>query len=204
MNFDLNIHALLNFMQNIQPAPAAIPLDGVGRIGDMLQFLQNKLRNDENAFKKAGFRNIGNAPVNDELYFYQHQYSKIVYSYFTSLYLQEIGDIIPDKIDVTVYQGYKFNNMPNNFKVHYVKPELYELGIIEFDTIFGNKVKVYSLERTFCDFIYNNQAIDQEAYINFIKYYANYKSKDLKELYSIAKQMGITKKVQDIMELINN
>ena len=139
----------------------------------------------------------------DELYFYQHQYSKIVYSYFASLYLQGIGDIIPDKIDVTVYQGYKFNNMPNNFKVHYVKPELYELGIIEVDTIFGNKVKVYSLERTFCDFVYNKQAIDQEAYIKLIKYYANYKNKDLKQLYSIAKQMGITKKVQVITELTN-
>lgn len=94
--------------------------------------------------------------------------------------------------------------MPNNFKVHYVKPELYALGIIEVDTIFGNKVKVYSLERTFCDFVYNKQAIDQEAYIKLIKYYANYKNKDLKQLYSIAKQMDITKKVQAIMELINN
>ena len=42
-----------------------------------------------------------------------------------------------------------------NYQFFYLKEELYEIGIVEMKTPYGNKVKVYDLERTICDSIRN-------------------------------------------------
>jgi hypothetical protein len=47
-------------------APPAVALDGIGRIGDELQFLQHELRHDERPVEEAGLDDIGDAPVDDD------------------------------------------------------------------------------------------------------------------------------------------
>ena len=120
----------------------------------------------------------------DEYYFFQHQYK------------------IPWNIDVTVYNGYKFNEKPNGFNVHYVKKSIYDLGVTQKSTMFGNKVKVYSYERTLCDFIAHKEEMDIEIYVKLIRSYSSYEERDVHSLYDIAMKMGIENKVREVMEVV--
>ena len=65
-NLHGNLRHFLKPLKNIESAPAAVALQRIGRIGDQLQFSQNKLRNRQSAINKAGFGDIGDAAVDDD------------------------------------------------------------------------------------------------------------------------------------------
>jgi len=138
----------------------------------------------------------------DELYFFQYKYKNTIYSYETAMYLLGITDKIIQVKDVTVSASYKFNNQPTDIQVHYVKKDIFELGVENAKTMFGNPVRVYSYERIICDFILNKENMDPESYTKLLREYKNYKNKDIHNLYKIADKMDITDKVREIMEVI--
>ena len=138
----------------------------------------------------------------DEYYFFQYQYKKAIFSYETALFLLGVTDKIPWRIDVTVYNGYKFNEKQDTLNINYVKKSIYNLGIIQKKTMFGNIVNVYSHERILCDFISNKEKMDTEVYVKLIRYYFKYKDKDIHSLYEIARKMGIEDKVREVMEVV--
>ena len=138
----------------------------------------------------------------DEYYFFQYQYGKVIFSYETALFLLGVTDKIPWRIDVTVYNGYKFNEKQDTLNINYVKKSIYNLGIIQKKTMFGNIVNVYSYERILCDFISNKEKMDTEVYVKLIRSYSKYKDKDIHSLYEIARKMGIEDKVREVMEVV--
>lgn len=138
----------------------------------------------------------------DDYYFFQYQYRKAIFSYETALFLLGVTDKIPWRIDVTVYNGYKFNEKQDTLNINYVKKSIYNLGIIQKKTMFGNIVNVYSYERILCDFIYNKEKMDTEVYVKLIRSYSKYKDKDIHSLYEIARKMGIEDKVKEVMEVV--
>ena len=138
----------------------------------------------------------------DEYYFFQYQYGKAIFSYETALFLLGVTDKIPWRIDVTVYNGYKFNEKQDTLNINYVKKSIYNLGIMQKKTMFGNIVNVYSYERILCDFIYNKEKMDTEVYVKLIRSYFKYKDKDIHSLYKIARKMGIEDKVKEVMEVV--
>ncbi|MSS78789.1 abortive phage infection protein [Anaerococcus sp. WCA-380-WT-2B] len=138
----------------------------------------------------------------DEYYFFQYQYRKAIFSYETALFLLGVTDKIPWRIDVTVYNGYKFNEKQDKLNINYVKKSIYNLGIIQKKTMFGNIVNVYSYERILCDFISNKEKMDTEVYVKLIRSYSKYKDKDIHSLYEIARKMGIEDKVREVMEVV--
>ena len=138
----------------------------------------------------------------DEYYFFQYQYRKAIFSYETALFLLGVTDKIPWRIDVTVYNGYKFNEKQDTLNINYVKKSIYNLGIIQKKTMFGNTVNVYSYERILCDFISNKEKMDVEVYAKLIRSYSKYKDKDIHSLYEIARKMGIEDKVKEVMEVV--
>lgn len=140
--------------------------------------------------------------IYDELFIFQTRYPKIVFSYETALYLMNLTDKIPYKIHLTVNHKYKFNQKPENAHIYYVSNNILNLGVIEKKTNIGNLVRLYSAERTLCDFIKNKSNMDPEVYINFVKAYPNYSGKDIHKLFYIARQMDIVQEVQEIMELV--
>ena len=101
----------------------------------------------------------------DEFYFFQLRYPKAIYSYNTALYFIDRTDKLSHTIDITVYNGYKFNEKMKNVDVHYVDKRIYDIGIVEVETAYGNKVKAYSLERVLCDFLVHKSEIDSEDYL---------------------------------------
>ena len=138
----------------------------------------------------------------DDYYFFQYQYRKAIFSYETALFLLGVTDKIPWRKDVTVYNGYKFNEKQDTLNINHVKKSIYNLGIIQKKTMFGNIVNVYSYERILCDFIYNKEKMDTEVYVKLIRSYSKYKDKDIHSLYEIARKMGIEDKVKEVMEVV--
>ncbi len=138
----------------------------------------------------------------DVYYFFQHKFKKAIFSYETALYLQGLTDKIPHVIEVSVPYSYKFNNVPNNLEVYYVKKEIAEMGTTKAITNFGNQVKAYNIERVVCDFIQNKSDVDPEIYVKTIRDYAVSKNADINKLFMYAERMGITEKVRNTMEII--
>ena len=137
----------------------------------------------------------------DEYYFFQLANSKCIYSYVSALYLQRKTDIIPQNLEVTVYKGYNVHRIPDEVMVHYVSKDIYELGKIEVNTIFGNPVYAYNLERTVCDLIKNRKKVESELFSKTIQVYIKSRDKNMNTLFKYAEKMGITDKVQEIMEV---
>ena len=52
-------------LQDVEAATAALALRRIGGVGDHLQLAQDEFRNDQHAFEETGFRDIGDAAVDD-------------------------------------------------------------------------------------------------------------------------------------------
>lgn len=140
--------------------------------------------------------------IYDELFILQSRYPKIIFSYETALSILNLTDKIPEEISITVNFNYKFNQKPKGVSIHYVNKDLLNLGVICKKTNVGNVVRLYSAERTICDFIMNKKNIDPESYINFIKAYPKYQNRNIHELFHIAQKMNVLAEVQSVMELV--
>lgn len=138
----------------------------------------------------------------DEMYFFQYRYKKAVFSYESALSLWKMSDKIISVFDVTVPQGYKFNQQPQNAVVHYANKDIFSIGIAETKTPFGNIVRTYSLERTVCDFIRHKEKCDTEVFVKFLQNYAKSQEKDMNALYRYAKAMNIIEEVRSVMEIL--
>lgn len=138
----------------------------------------------------------------DEYYFFHNRCKVAVFSYVSALYLQGFTDIIPNEMEVTVYKGYNPHRISGSVRIHYITKEIYDLGMTECQTMFGNTVKVYDLERTICDFIKNRSEIETELFSKTINKYVRYENKDLNKLYEYSKKMKIYEKVKEILEVV--
>ena len=87
-----------------------------------------------------------------------------------------------------------------NHNVFYVSDDIYELGLTEVKTPFGNMVKVYDIERCICDIIRSKKRMDNEHIKYSLREYIKRKNKDLVKLSKYADKMGIKKEVMDLLE----
>lgn len=138
----------------------------------------------------------------DEYYFFNKRYEVAIFSYVSALYLHQFTDIIPKEIEITVYKGYNAHRISGNVRVRYVTKTIYNLGVTECKTIFGNTVKVYDLERTICDLVKNRNEVETELFSKTINKYVRYKNKDLNKLYEYSKKMKIYEKLKEILEVV--
>ena len=138
----------------------------------------------------------------DEFYFFQLRYPKAIYSYNTALYFIDRTDKLSHTIDITVYNGYKFNEEMKNVDVHYVDKRIYDIGIVEVETAYGNKVKAYSLERVLCDFLVHKNEIDSEDYLKLVQSYIYDKNKDVSSFYNLIIKMGVAEKIMDVVQIM--
>ena len=64
-NAHLHVAHLLDAVQNIEPPPAPGPLERIGGIGNVLQFLQDELGDDDRSVEELCFADVGNPAVDD-------------------------------------------------------------------------------------------------------------------------------------------
>ena len=141
--------------------------------------------------------------VHDDMYTLTLRTDKIIFSHDSALFLNGLSERTPFEHTVTIPSNSVLSDvLMEECICYYVKPELYELGIVMKKTTFGNEVRCYNAERTICDLIRSRSRMDEETVINAIKNYAAYKDKDLNRLATYAEKFRVSKILKLYMEVL--
>ena len=137
----------------------------------------------------------------DDYFIFSLDLPNVIYSHLTALFLQGFARNDDNMFDITVCNNY-FNYKLKKHNVFYVSKDIYEFGLIEVKTKFGNIVKVYDLERSICDIIKSRKRLDLEMVKYSIKKYLNSDKRNMKKLLLYAEKLGIKNEVIDIVSLL--
>jgi predicted transcriptional regulator of viral defense system len=141
----------------------------------------------------------------DDYYLLFLRNSRIVFSHESALYLHGLMDREPSKTTVTVPEGYNASHIvARGVRVIHAKKDWYEIGISVINTAFGNEVPVYDKERTICDIIRNKNYIEIQTFQTAMREYMGGKGKNLGNLISYARYLGIEDEVRTYTEVMSS
>lgn len=141
--------------------------------------------------------------IEDEMYFMQTKYPKLIYSHETALYLHGLSDRAPFQYSASVPSGYKVvGNVADRFKIYYVKKELHEQGVETVKSAHGNPIRTYILERTICDLIRSRNRIDVQILNDALKRFVKLKSTDYSILMDHAKKLRVETPLKNYLEAL--
>ena len=130
---------------------------------------------------------------------------QVVFSFHTALYLLGFSDRTPNVFHITVPQGYNAGHIKRKFpniKIHYVKRDFFNLGVIKTKTPLGSTVKCYNMERCICDIVLKRKSIDKQIFINAITEYFKSKDKNTRNLIKYSRILGIEEEIRKYMEVL--
>ncbi len=139
----------------------------------------------------------------DELYILQIRNPKIIYSGETALYLQSMIDREYSDICITVPP--RFNRTRLRSKgviVHQEKQSIYQLGITEVETNYGNIVRTYNKERCICDMIKYRKKFEVQQFQTAIKTFMRDKEKNMSRLMQYGEQLKIRDEIMKYVEVM--
>lgn len=143
--------------------------------------------------------------IDDELVLISYNNEKVVFSFHTALFLLGLSDRTPNSFHISVPQGYNVGHIKkrmNNIKVHYIKKENFDIGIITVKTAFGNEVKCYDMERSICDIVSERNAVDKQIFVDAITGYFNSKGKNMRNLVKYSRILGVEDEIRKYMEVL--
>lgn len=123
--------------------------------------------------------------LEDPYYVIQKRLKKGIISLNSALYLYGLSDRVPDKIDLTFPAGYKNASLKEQISAHQQILKLYKLGITTIQTLQGNTVKIYSLDRTMAEILCPQNHVDPEIVNKAFKQYLKQKEKNIAKLVSV-------------------
>lgn len=139
----------------------------------------------------------------DKMYVLQKRLSTIIYSHETALFLHDLTDRDPIRYTVTLPSNVRSKRLKDeNIRVFYIKRELHDVGVTTMQTVFGNNVFAYGLERTICDCIRSRNQMDIAIVADAMKRYAKRSDKDLNLLMSFADQFRISNVINRYLEVL--
>ena len=139
----------------------------------------------------------------DELYLLCLSNSRIVFSHETALMLHGLMEREPKPTSVTVKAGYNASHLRRKgIRVYQVKPDVYDLGIVDVQTSFGNTVRAYDMDRTICDILRFKDALDVQVFQYAMKEYMANTHKNLNHLMEYAKMLGIESAMRTYTEVM--
>lgn len=139
----------------------------------------------------------------DPLYILQLKNKETVFSNETALYLHGLTEHEPKRISVSVKRGYNATHLTKRgVKTYFVRQEILNQGITEVETTYGNKVRVYDIDRTICDIVQRKDELDIQVFQTALKNYMIGNKKNIHHLMAYAHLMGIERKVRDYMEVM--
>ena len=144
---------------------------------------------------------IINGNLEDELYIHQQRYTKGIYSHETALYIHNFTDRMLDKYIMTFPQGYHIKTN-RAFIIKQANSNIYSLGIQEKKTNYGNKIKVYNIERTLCDILRGSNVNDTQLIIPAIKKYLSQKNKNIPLLIEYANKLRVKNKITKYLQVL--
>jgi predicted transcriptional regulator of viral defense system len=141
--------------------------------------------------------------VHDDMYTMMLRSEKIIFSHETALFLNGLSERTPFEHSVTVPSNVVLSDvLREECNCYYIKPELFELGMVRKKTTFGNEVRCYDAERTICDMLRSRNRLDEETVISAIKNYAAFGNKDLNRLSAYAGKLRMAKILKQYMEVL--
>lgn len=162
-----------------------------------------KLHRDGEIIRISHGRYIPAGKMEDEMYIFQQINKRAIFSHETALYLHGFSDRDPLKYSVTVPSGYNAAHIPNTrADVYYIKEDLHKMGMTQSETVFGNEVCIYNVERTLCDIVKNRRSIDPEILSVAFKNYQKYKHKKINLLIGYAQKMRVWNILRKYLEVI--
>ncbi len=139
----------------------------------------------------------------DELFLLCLSNSRIVFSHETALMLHGLMEREPKTMSVTVKAGYNASHLRRKgVRVYQVKPEIYDLGIVEVKTSFGNTVRTYDMDRTICDILSCKDTMDVQIFRYAMKEYMASTCKNLNHLMEYAKRFRIEPAMRTYTEVM--
>ena len=141
--------------------------------------------------------------VHDDMYTMMLRSEKIIFSHETALFLNGLSEWTPFEHSVTIPSHVVLSDvLREECNCYYIKPELFELGMVRKKTTFGNEVRCYDAERTICDLLRSRNRLDEETVISAIKNYAVFGNKDLNRLSAYAEKLRVAKILKQYMEVL--
>lgn len=139
----------------------------------------------------------------DGMYILQSRYNQAVFSHETALYLLNMADREPLQYAVTVKGKYNAPKLKEQgVKIYRVKPELYDIGMIETRSSYGHIIRTYNAERTVCDIIRSRSNIEMQDFQTGLKEYVKRRDKNLPLLMEYAEKFHIETILRRYLEVL--
>ena len=139
----------------------------------------------------------------DEFVILQSRYKRGVYSHETALFLCDLTDRTPARMNMTFPGTYNMTSpRKEGVLCSCAKEPLYSMGITELTTPGGNPVRAYCAERTLCDILKTRSHTDVQVITDSFKRYMARKDKDIPLLSEYAKVFRVDKKLRPYMEVL--
>lgn len=128
----------------------------------------------------------------DEMFLIRVYSNHSVFSHETALFLHQLADSRGSKWVVTTPAGSSAIHLrAMDVTVHFMKKDLFKLGLISVKSNKGRTVFTYNLERTICDVLRSQNDMSTALVEEALTRYAARTDKDLAQLVSYAKQFRI-------------
>lgn len=139
----------------------------------------------------------------DEYVNFQSRYKRGIYCLDTALFLHDLTDKTPSKMNMAFPYTYNLTNPKREGILckSYQEPA-YSLGVIEIKTPGGNTVKAYNAEKTLCDILKANSATDIQVIAQSYKNYVLSKNRNIPLLSQYASELKVQDKVQSYLEVL--
>ncbi|MBP5426432.1 MAG: type IV toxin-antitoxin system AbiEi family antitoxin domain-containing protein [Clostridiales bacterium] len=164
------------------------------------QFLRQLV--DEGYIKKVTrgvYSLTGQSP--NEFFILGQRYLSGVFSHNTALYFYDMTERTPIKYDMTFPNNIRIYN--EFVKAHYIKKEIYSLGLTTIKLSDNTEIKIYDKERTICDIVKDRNKIDTQILNTALKEYMKRKDKNLFLLYNYASKLRIESILSQYMEVLD-
>ena len=139
----------------------------------------------------------------DEMYLLQLRLGSAIFSHETALYLLNLAEREPLHFTLTVRAGYNNIKLKNEgIKMYFIKPELFELGLIEVKSPMGHILRAYNAERTICDLVRGRSNVEIQDLSAAIKTYTRQREKNIPLLMRYAKIFRVEKILRQYLEVL--
>lgn len=160
-----------------------------------------KILDEKKVIKRVGTGvYLDSTKKKDNYYIFHLTTPNAVFSHMTALYLHGYLDRIDEEYNITIKDTYH-NLRFKNYNTFYVTDKVFDLGLIEIETKFGNKIKIYDVERCICDIIKSKKRMNMKYFKMCIRKYFAQKNVDYDKLLDYAEKLGITDKVMVYVEI---
>ncbi len=138
----------------------------------------------------------------DEYYIFYLRNKRVIYSFSSALYLNNLTDRIPQFLEVTVPSAYNSSHFAKNIIVHKNIKKFYSIGSTIKVTTYGNSVACYDMERTICDLVRFRENIDVEIFSKAFQFYQKNEKRDYRKLKEYSIIFNIEKQINNILDVI--